>query len=221
MKVYFIPGIGADSRIFKHIRLPEGYEACYIDWIRPDKNETLVDYAFRLTQQMDADGPLVLVGVSLGGIMATEIAKHIRPVCTILISSIALSAQLPTLYRWLGPLHLDRIIPVKVVKIGALIAHTLTIRHAANRRLMRQIDWAGDVVFTRWALRAVLNWRNETVPQPLFHLHGTYDVIFPIRCTTPTHVLPKGGHFFLVTRPEAVNQFLREVLPPVPAKTPV
>jgi len=219
-KVYLIPGIGADYRIFKHIRLPEGYEACYIHWIPPHKNEPLADYAFRLTQQMDTNEPFVLAGVSLGGIMATEIAKRIAPVCTILISSIPLSAQLPKFYKWTGRLHLENIIPVTFLKLGAVITHSLTIRPAANRRLMRQIDWAGDPVFIRWALRAVLEWHNETLPQPLFHLHGTRDLVFPIRFTTPTHILPKGGHFFLITRPEAVNRFLREVLPPIPAPNP-
>ena len=216
VKVYLIPGIGADHRIFKYIRLPEGYEAGYIDWITPHKKETLGDYAFRLTRQMDVSEPFMLVGVSLGGIMAVEIAKRVPPLRTILISSIPVSAELPRIYRWLGPLHLDRIIPVKLLKLGAIIAHTLTIRQAANRRLMRQIDWAGNEAFTRWALRAVLDWRNDTPPQPLSHLHGTRDVIFPIRLTRPTHILPKGGHFFVVTQPEAVNQFLREVLPPIP-----
>jgi len=215
MKVYFIPGIGADYRIFKHIRLPEGYEARNIHWIPPYKKEPLADYAYRLTQQIDSKEPFVLAGVSLGGIMATEIAKRIPSVCTILISSIPLSTQMPLLYRWIGPLRLDRIVPVSFLKLGAIITHTLTIRQAANRRLMRQIVREGDSVFTRWALRAVLEWRNDTLTKPLFHLHGTHDIVFPIRRTNPTHILPRGGHFFLVTRPEAVNEFLRQVLPPL------
>jgi pimeloyl-ACP methyl ester carboxylesterase len=219
VKVYLIPGIGADYRIFKHIRLPQGYEPRYIHWITPHKKENLGDYAFRLTQQMDLSEPFMVAGVSLGGIMAVEIAKRIPPVSTILISSIPLSSELPRIYRWTGPLHLDRIIPVKLLKLGAVIAHTLTIRQAANRRLMRQIDWSGNEVFTRWALHAVLDWRNNILPQPLFHLHGTYDVVFPIRFTRPTHIVPGVGHFFLLTRPEAVNQFLGEVLPAIPAPT--
>jgi pimeloyl-ACP methyl ester carboxylesterase len=38
-----------------------------------------------------------------------------------------------------------------------------------------------------------------------------------MRLTSPTHVFPKGGHMFLISHPEAVNNFLHEVLLPIPA----
>jgi len=83
------------------------------------------------------------------------------------------------------------------------------------RRLMRQVILAGDDRFIRWALNAVLDWNNRTIPQPLYHIHGTRDEVFPISLTTPSHIVRKGDHMFMVSRPETVNQFLREVLPPI------
>ena len=75
MKAYFISGIGADYRLFTHIRLPEGFETCYVHWIPPEKDETLPVYARRLAEQIDTSEPFVLIGFSLGGIMAVEIAS--------------------------------------------------------------------------------------------------------------------------------------------------
>src|ERR1700743_1924972 len=106
MKVYFISGIGADYRFFTHVRLPEGYEARYIHWIEPLPGETLPDYTFRLSGQIDPTEPLARIGLSLGGIMSVEIAKRIPPICTILISSVPLSSQLPPLYKIAGNLKL-------------------------------------------------------------------------------------------------------------------
>src|SRR5882757_6420432 len=98
INVYFISGIGGDSRLFKHIQLPEGFQARYVDWINPEKKEPLPDYALRLTAQIDTQQPFVLAGMSLGGIMAVEIAKRFPPVATILIGSVPISAQFPWYY---------------------------------------------------------------------------------------------------------------------------
>jgi len=219
LKVYFISGIGADYRYFTHVRLPEGFEARYIHWIEPLANEPLPDYAFRLTGQIDTTEPFVLIGLSLGGILSVEIAKRFPPVCTILISSIPLSSHLPRFYKIAGALKLGRLVPATLLKIAAITKHTLTMPGAKNRRLIRQVIRDGDNRFIRWALDAVLEWQNEVLPQPLFHLHSTNDEVFPYHRTTPTHIIRKGGHMFLMSRPVTVNRILGEILSPLQNQT--
>src|ERR1700760_4148935 len=109
MNTYFISGIGADERMFTHIRLPDEFEIRHIHWIEPDRNETLPSYAHRLANQIDTTKPFALIGFSLGGIMAVEIAKILKPVCTILISSIPVSASLPRLYAFANRLQLQKV----------------------------------------------------------------------------------------------------------------
>lgn len=215
MKVYFISGIGADYRFFTHIRLPEGYEPAYIHWIPPLSNESLHHYALRLTDQIDSSQPFILAGLSLGGIMAVEIAQKIAPVCTVLISSVPSATHLPRIYKLAGKLGLGRLVPATFLKLAAMFKHSLFMYPAENRRLMRQVIRSGDDRFIRWALNAVLDWGNTTIPSPLYHIHGTRDEVFPIGLTNPTHIVQKGGHMFVVSRPETVNRFLREVLPPL------
>jgi len=224
VKVYFISGIGADHRLFTYLRLPEGYEATYIHWIVPMEDERLGDYAFRLSSQIDTTQPFILVGLSLGGIMSVEIAKHFSPVSTILISSVPDSAHLPKLYRMAGKLKVGRLIHPSLLKTAAILKHSLTMRSPANRRLMKEVIHDGDNRFIHWALNAVLSWENHEIPHPLYHIHGTRDEVFPIGLTKPTHVVLDGGHMFLVSRPEAVNQFLLEVIsaPPIlPTSSPL
>jgi pimeloyl-ACP methyl ester carboxylesterase len=218
MKVYFISGIGGDYRYFTHVQLPQGYEARYIHWIPTIKNEPLAEYAFRLATQIDTNEPFALIGLSLGGIMSVEIAKRIPPAYTILISSIPLSSELPPLYRLAGALKLGRLIPASLFKIAALTKHSLF--PGRNRRLMRRVIRDGDNRFIYWALNAVLEWKNEVLPQPLFHLHGTRDEVFPFRRTHPTHIIPKGDHMFLMHRHDTVNQILADILPPLQKRTP-
>jgi len=212
LKVYFIPGIGADYRLFTHIRLPEGYTPSYVHWIDPIENERLGDYAFRLTGQFDTSEPFILVGLSLGGMMAVEIAKRIRPVCTIIISSIPVTDHLPGYFRVAGRLGMGKLISPSFLKAASSAKHALTMHPASNRRLMFDIIRDGDDRFIRWAINAVLEWDNREIPQPFFHIHGTRDEIFPIGLTSPTHIVEKGGHMFVVSHPEKANQFLKEII---------
>ena len=213
MTAYFISGIGADDRMFTHIRPPEGYQAAHIHWIPPQKNEALGDYAARLIAQIDTSEPFVLIGLSLGGIMAVEIAKRIPSQCTIIISSIPLSAHLPPYFRAAGQLGLGRIAPATLLKAATSLKHFLTMKSPANRRLIQSVIWSGDDEFIHWALNAVLEWNNTEIPSPLYHVHGTRDEVFPIGFTQPTHVISKAGHMFLLSRPEEVNNLLHLLLP--------
>ena len=215
LKIYFIPGIGADYRLFLHLRLPEGYEPAYIHWIPPAKKELLSDYAYRLTQQIDTTEPFVLAGLSLGGIMAVEIAKRIPPQCTIIISSIPLSTHLPPYFKVAGQLGLGRIVPAALLKAATSVKHFLTMKTPANRRLIQSVIWSGDDKFIHWALNAVLEWNNTEIPSPLYHVHGARDEVFPISFTQPTHIIPKAGHMFLLSRPEEINNLLPLLLPAV------
>src|SRR5216684_3457434 len=99
MKVYLLPGIGVDHRIFTYLRLPDGFEPVHIPWEQALPGDTLSDYAHRLIEKYISEGPFVLLGLSLGGIVAAEMAKKCSPACTILIGSIPVASHLPPYYR--------------------------------------------------------------------------------------------------------------------------
>jgi pimeloyl-ACP methyl ester carboxylesterase len=215
LNVYFISGMGADHRAFSFITLPKGYNAVYIHWTAPHKKEKLADYALRLASQIDISTPFILVGLSMGGMMAAEIAKKFPPICTILISSIPVAAQLPPYYRWAGRLHATNLISpslMKVLKAAARFKQALTWRPSPASQLTCDMLQEVDNDFLRWSMIAVLEWSNSRPPHPLHHIHGTKDRTLPIRFTHPTHVVPKAGHILVMSHPEAVNTFLEEVL---------
>jgi pimeloyl-ACP methyl ester carboxylesterase len=212
MNVYFISGLAADRRVFKHIRLPNGFTMIHLDWIPALKGETLVNYASRLATPINRSEPFILVGLSMGGMVATEIAKQYSPTATILLSSIATHQHLPTHLKLAGKLKLHRIVPVKLVKNAAILKRFFTTETPDDKTTLKQIIRESDSRFIYWAMDAILKWRNEEVPQPLFHLHGTRDEILPIKYTKPTHVIPKAGHLMVMNRASQVNEFLTGIL---------
>lgn len=212
MKVYFISGLAADSRVFKHIQLPGEYEIIFLDWIDPLKNESLSSYAGRLSQKIDASRPFALVGLSMGGMMAIEIAKRLPPVVTILLSSVPLSAHLPYYFSWAGRLRLYKVIPVGLLKSASILKRGLTPDTEEDKKILKQVIKDSNPGFIRWAMQAILSWDNKDIPQPCWHIHGTKDEILPLKYTNPTHLIQGGNHLMIMSKAAEINGLLAQLL---------
>jgi pimeloyl-ACP methyl ester carboxylesterase len=213
MKAYFIPGMAADKRVFLHIQLPAGFEPVYLDWLPPNREESLPAYAMRLAKHIDTTQPFVLIGLSFGGMLAIEIAKQYPCAATILISSIPLSAHLPRYFRMAAKLRLHKYVPIALIKAGAKAKRLITREQSEDKKMLLQIIDESDNNLVRWSMYAILNWQNETLPPQVWHIHGAGDGVLPIRFTQPTHVIPNGGHMMVMTSAADINQILARLLP--------
>jgi len=216
MKVYLISGIAADRRLFRRIQLPSEFEPFFIDWIKPYINETLPNYAHRLAEAINIDEPFILIGTSLGGIIATEIALKYQSGATIIIGSIPVSAQLPGYFRIAGTFKFHKIVPGSFYKISAILKHYLSKENAEDRKIIIKMISETESSFIRWGINAVLNWENNQLPKPLYHIHGTRDEMFPYSLTSPTHTIPKGDHTIVINRAKEVNRIISEILNDIP-----
>jgi pimeloyl-ACP methyl ester carboxylesterase len=206
--------MGADHRAFSYITLPKGFEAIHLPWIKPHKNEPLAAYASRLAGAIRTSEPFILVGLSMGGMMAVEIAKKFPPVCTVLISSIPLSGQLPRYYRVAGKLKANILLSPSFLKWLVGLKKAFTRMPSPARDLVMGMFQACDDEFFNWSMIAVPGWDNHQVPQPLHHIHGKKDLVLPIRLTHPSRAVAGAGHMLVMTHPAVVNAFLAEVLDP-------
>src|SRR5438067_2088458 len=97
MQVFFLSGLGADKRVFELLDL-SFCEPVFLDWIPPQQNETLEHYALRIKEAF-IPGNAIVIGLSFGGMLATEIVKHDPSVKAILLSSAKTIYELPAYYR--------------------------------------------------------------------------------------------------------------------------
>ena len=112
--IYIISGLGADKRMFQNFSF-EGFEVVHIDWILPLDNETLQNYALRISENI-SDENSILIGLSFGGILSVEISKIKKFKKVFLLSSAKTKFEIPFYYRVLGKLNLLRIIPSSILK---------------------------------------------------------------------------------------------------------
>jgi pimeloyl-ACP methyl ester carboxylesterase len=213
MNVYFISGLGADRRVFRRIKLPPTFHIHHIDWIPPLRHETLNQYAQRLTQFIDTSKPFALVGLSFGGMIATAMTAFINPTKTILLSSIGCAKELPWYFRLSGSLHLYKLLPQALLNRPTEIAHWLFgAKSKTERKALSQIIADADPYFIRWAIGAILTWKDKKRPPHLFHIHGSRDKILPIHFTYPDVVIEKGSHFMVWTHAGTVSKAIEGAL---------
>ncbi len=213
MNVYFIPGLGADKRVFQHIQLPEGFSIKHINWLPPEEGESLLHYAHRLATLIPEEEPFCLVGLSFGGMLATEISKIRKPQKTILIASVQSPEELPFYFRWAAPLNLHNRIPIGWFQQASLAKRIFTTETAEDKELLRKIIQESDPAFLRWAMGAILHWKPEQAPAgKIFHIHGTGDRLLPFRNTKPTHLIKGAGHLMVMNRCSEINQTLASIL---------
>jgi pimeloyl-ACP methyl ester carboxylesterase len=209
--VYFISGLGVDERAFIRIRLPEGFEMRFMRWIDPLKDESLADYARRLFKDVDTSQPIIVAGMSFGGITACELSKFVRIKKLILFSSIARSAELPKIYRLMGAFGMHRYIPTAWIKYTGWHLYWLFGTKKSDEKTMLKAIMA-DIPdnFLRWATRQVLLWKNKHPPENLFRIHGTHDRVLYFPKTKVDCVVRDAGHFMVYTHAEEVNRGLEE-----------
>jgi len=205
--IYLLSGLGADKRIFDRLDL-SGYEVHYIDWIRPLPEDTMKSYAQRLLSQIKSSKP-ILIGVSFGGMMATEIATQVATEKVILISSAQDSSAIPFYFRMLRLFPIHRWIPIQWMKQGnALQNWIFGITQKEDKELLRSILAATDPHFLRWALHQIITWNKRSEPLPIAQIHGNSDRLLPFR--QADFSVPDGGHLIVHTHAPIVSQWIRE-----------
>jgi pimeloyl-ACP methyl ester carboxylesterase len=209
--VYLISGLGADHRLFNRIELPKVYNLIHIEWIPAAKNESIPNYAVRLSQQIDSSYPFYLIGLSFGGMIASELAKVLNPLKTIIISSASTALEIPWYYKIAGFLKLPVIIPISLLKSTNSFTYWIFgARTKQERALLKQVLKDTDSKFLKWAMNAITSWKNKERPKKLYHIHGTADKILPITLIKPDFRIENGEHLMVYSESKLISKVLLE-----------
>jgi pimeloyl-ACP methyl ester carboxylesterase len=212
MKAYFIPGLAADKRVFRHIQLPENFEAVFLEWLTPLESETLPQYAYRLAEQIDINQPYIIIGLSFGGMLAVEIAKKYPAGQLILIASIPSHHHLPAYYRTAYRIGLHNIIGVNLMKKAVFFKRYFTSESKEDRQMIREMARDMDPWFIKWAFKAIVNWKTDDQELVANHIHGTRDIILPLSFTKADYTISGAGHLMIFNKADEINRILDSLL---------
>lgn len=206
-ELFLFSGLGADKRVYEYLDL-SAYKVNHVDWIDPLPNESIEQYAGRLSEKIGKNNP-ILVGVSFGGMVAIEIAKQIPVEKIILISSAKSKKDIPApRFDFMRKLQLHRFIPTRLVKNpNRIVFWFFGVEKKWEKDLLRAIMCDTNVAFFRWAIDRIVNWGNETVLDNAIHIHGTKDRLIPF--TTADYKIEGGGHLMIINRAEEIEEIIR------------
>jgi len=213
MNIYLIPGQGADHRLFSKLQLDASFNIHHITFEVPKAGYLMPDYARQLSKQIDTSQPYILLGVSIGGMLATEMTDFLNPVKTIVVSSAKSKNEIPLLYTIQSKLNLHKLIPGWFSKIAALILQPFYEPISKKEKeLFKQMIKDKDPVFMRRTINMIVNWDRTTFNPSIIAIHGNSDNTLPIRHVQVDHLVDKGSHLMILTKAEELSHLINKIL---------
>ncbi|MCB0401333.1 MAG: alpha/beta hydrolase [Flavobacteriales bacterium] len=213
--IYFISGLGADSRAFTLIREFEGYRNVFLEWIAPQKNEPLAAYANRMFADYELTEQDVLVGLSFGGLVALEISKTNPIKKVILLSSFRDKKDLKGSMQFLLNLRLYNLLPnFKMRWFDKIAVGFFGVKTREARDGLLDMFQHTDPKLVKWSLRQIrLSHYSDLCGVKLFNILGTKDQLVAY-WKLPDHnfFIEGAGHLMVYEQADEVNQHLAKIL---------
>lgn len=211
--VYFVPGLAAGKEIFKNIRFPEDrYEVTILEWLIPEKKETLEGYARRMAGRIP-HRDAVLIGVSFGGVLVQEMSAFLNLKNLVIVSSIKSKHELPSRLKFARRTSAYRLVPTGLV-LSATDLTKFAIGPRSRKRLGLYQEYLSvrSKVYLDWAIRNMVCWdRNDPDPQ-VIHIHGDKDPIFPIKNISDCEIIEGGTHVMIINKGKQITQMLQDII---------
>lgn len=205
MKIALLPGLGADRRMYGSAYDDLADEIVRVEWLPYDGEQTLDETAKKLIDHYDLGDCDAVIGSSLGGMVAAEIAVLAETKKLLLLGSAVHPREINRVLATLKGLA-DHVPITPFLKIfGAEVV--------AKRSLVLEMLADGKPDHIRGMVAAIFRWEGrEEVPMERHRLHGSRDLVIMCPKDDDTVVLPRAGHMLSMTSEEETVQFLRERL---------
>ncbi len=208
-----MPGMAANPSIFEYIQLPEDRFVIHtLEWQLPRPKETISDYAKRMTEFI-THSDVVLIGVSFGGVLVQEMAKHIPLKKLIIISSVKSKSELPRRMKLSRKLKLYKILPTRLIEdVDKLAKYAFGETVKDRVALYQKYLSMNDRHYMSWAVKEMVCWDQETPSKDIIHIHGDADRVFPIRYINNCIIVPGGSHIMVITKYKWFNKNLPQLI---------
>ncbi|HLV91583.1 MAG TPA: hypothetical protein VKX34_00560 [Aequorivita sp.] len=210
--VYFIPGMAAGPEIFKNIRLPKEYRVEVLEWLIPEKDESLKAYAKRMADRVKKPNS-VLIGVSFGGVVAQEMKQFLKLRKLIIISSVKTRSELPRRMRVAGFTKAYKLIPTSVV-LSAEDLTKFSVGPKSKKRLRLYQEYLNvrNKQYLDWALKRMVTWDRVSKVSGVIHIQGDEDKVFPLKYIQECDVIKGGTHIMILNRASEISRRLIRII---------
>jgi hypothetical protein len=209
-----MPGMAASPSIFERIQLPpETFEIHLLEWLVPEKEESIEDYAQRMAKNIRHEN-VILVGVSFGGILVQEMKRFVNPKKVIIISSVKSNFELPRRMKIAKTTKAYKLIPTKLFEnMDNLAKFTFGSSIIRQRlKLYEKFLSVRDHNYLDWAIEQIINWKRTEIDPEVIHIHGDADEVFPIKHIKNCIVVKGGTHIMILAKYRWLSDNLPKIM---------
>jgi len=210
-KVYLIAGLAADTRLFDHLDL-EGFEVIRVELLDNNKSITLGVYAQKVISHNDIQNNSIIIGNSMGGMIAIEIAKIIPVDKVIVISTIKTIEEEPSYFKIFRKIPVYNFVPEKIFKsLDFLMGMYFGKMDQTDIILFKDMLKRWSPATLKWAMGAIVNWDNKIIPPNTYHIVGDKDMVFTRRDIKNATVVKGGTHIMMYDEADKINKILKKI----------
>lgn len=212
--IYFIPGQGADARLFDSLQIDSSYKLVILEYDTPGRKESMKDFAMRFVEEIDTTENFILVGTSLGGMICVELSEELDPEKTIIISSAKNRNEFPFHYSFQKFVPLYEIIPASLLYSGAKVAQPLfEPDRNNNKETFQSMLKNKDPEYMKNTIRIIMQWDRTSNTKEIIHIHGTNDRTLPYKkIKSVDHTVENGSHMMTLTRADVISEIINDTL---------
>ncbi len=181
---YVLPGMGASKDMYTNDWLALD-DYAFLNWPRGFRGDTIPLLAAHFIEEHSITSSDSIVGTSLGGMVACEIANQIATEKVVLISSALKPEEVSQFLESIHPL-ID-FTPIEFLKRLAKIVPSE----------LAHLFVEADAALIRRMCRAVFNWEGHQSEAHVFRIHGRRDRVIPMPMQVDRVV--DGGHMIAMT----------------------
>lgn len=194
---YVFPGMGTSADMYSG-PWRELKDSVFVNWPRNSTAETIPELAVEMIEAYSIQNGDSVIGTSLGGMVACEIANVIQLNHLILVGSAVQKNEVNSFLQFLSPL----------VKVAPLEFVQKLAGKMGSNCIQMLVD--SDPHFIRSMCQAIFSWEGLTSNIEPIRIHGTQDLVIP--CPKKADLEIPGGHLVVMTHPQDCVNFLKNIL---------
>jgi hypothetical protein len=214
MRVFLITGFALDKRAFDFMGLPaDTYHT--LDLIPVRKGESLRDYARRMAGEIGLKAGDVIGGVSLGGMLALEMAQVVDVLGVVIIASATHPRFIRKRFKMWAPIAAW--VPDAVIgRIFTLIPRILALQNMLTpegQALLADIMGKFPPSLLKAFPMMIMRWPGREPPARFRHIHSDGDwLIRPNGAPETLTILPGRNHLITVSHAKAVRDLVMQAV---------
>ena len=183
-----------------------------LNWPETHEGMTLKEYAHEFIKQIDTNEKFYLMGVSLGGMICSELSHLVQAEKIFLISSCKNKLELPPLIKLLRHLPIQKLLSESSLRQFALHSKwMLGFKKDYEDEFVAMVQ-SMPKDYVKHTISMIVNWNKTTAPLNCVHIHGRKDRLLLFKNVKADYAIKDGTHAMIVYQANEINELLNKLM---------